>query len=58
MLIHADSWDAIRPLTNNERRAEWARKYYQAGHHMHERKPRIRIPVGSPARRPAPQLPP
>ncbi len=35
------SWDGCMPQTNDERRAEWAHRYYSGGHHR--RKPRIRV---------------
>ena len=35
------SWDGCTPPTNDERRAEWAQRFYSAGHHRP--KPRIRV---------------
>lgn len=32
-LQHARSMEAIRPPSNNERRAAWAERYYRNGHH-------------------------
>ena len=37
------SWDGCTPPTNNERRANWASKYYGEGHHNRLKKPRIRV---------------
>ena len=31
------------PMSNDERRAAWAAKFYGAGHHRRDRKPRIRV---------------
>lgn len=33
MIAHARNLESIRPLTNNERRAQWAARYYLAGLH-------------------------
>lgn len=38
-------WDGCRPSTNDERRAEWAEKFYGAGHHRKQPKPRVRVAV-------------
>ena len=53
VLIHtrAYEYESIRPLSNDERRAEWASKYFAAGHH---RTPRSRacgcsLPLSAPA---------
>lgn len=35
------SWDGCRPMSNDERRAEWAARYFSQGHHRP--KPRIRV---------------
>lgn len=35
------SWDGCTPLTNDERRALWASRFYAAGHHR--KKPRLRV---------------
>lgn len=32
-----------RALSNDERLAQWAYKFYGAGHHRSERKPRVRV---------------
>lgn len=31
------------PMSNDERRAAWAAKFYGAGHHHKPQKPRIRV---------------
>lgn len=36
------SWEGLLPLTNDQRRAIWAEKFYSQGHHRN-RKPRIRV---------------
>lgn len=34
MIVHTtDTWRDLRPPSNDERRAEWAAKYYRAGLH-------------------------
>lgn len=33
MIAHAHNLESIRPLSNNERRAQWAARYYRAGLH-------------------------
>lgn len=44
VLMHAtERAESVRPLSNNERRAEWAQKYFGAGYHTRPSKPRIRI---------------
>lgn len=43
MLMHARSMEAIRPRSPDERRAEWASKFFAAGHHRTPSKPRIRV---------------
>lgn len=35
------SWDGCTPLTNDERRAAWAARFYAGGHHR--KKPRLRV---------------
>jgi len=37
--------ETYRPLSNNERRAIWAAKFFGAGHHLRQQKPRIRVTV-------------
>lgn len=32
-VIQRATWDGCRPLSNDERRAAWARKFYAGGHH-------------------------
>jgi hypothetical protein len=36
-------WDGCQPLTNDERRAQWAQRYFAGGHHHKTQKPRIRL---------------
>lgn len=36
-------WDGCAPKSNDERRAEWAARFYGAGHHHTPAKPRIRV---------------
>lgn len=40
--------ESCRVLDNNERRAIWAAKYFAAGHHQRQQKPRIRVTVPQP----------
>jgi hypothetical protein len=43
-LMHAsDSIEAIRPRSNDERRAVWASKFFSLGLHRQPTKPRIRV---------------
>ena len=42
-LMHARSMEAINPPTNDERRAQWASKYFAAGYHRIPSKPRVRL---------------
>ena len=43
-LMHATQRaESVRPPSNDERRAEWAAKYFGAGYHLRPEKPRIRI---------------
>ena len=37
------SWDDVLPLTNDQRRADWASRYYANGLHHVNGKPRMRI---------------
>lgn len=37
--------ESIRVPTNDERRAEWAAKYFAQGHHRRPEKPRVRVPA-------------
>ena len=49
MLMHATQRaESIRPLSNDERRACWAAKYFCAGLHRRPDKPRIRVTVPVP----------
>ena len=43
ILMHARSMDAIRPRSNDERRGEWAARYFAAGYHRIPSKPRVRL---------------
>lgn len=48
-LMHASaSLDSVRPLSNDERRANWASKFYLFAHHRKPAKPRIRVTVPEP----------
>jgi hypothetical protein len=40
--------ESCRALDNNERRAIWAARFYGAGHHQKQQKPRIRVTVPQP----------
>lgn len=40
--------ETYRAPNNNERRAMWAAKYFGAGHHTKQQKPRIRVTVPQP----------
>lgn len=43
-LMHATQRaESVRPPSNDERRAEWAAKYFGAGYHNRPNKPRVRI---------------
>lgn len=42
-VMHARNWSAIRPLSNDERRAQWAARFYAQGHHRTPQKPRVRV---------------
>lgn len=56
-IMHASgSIESVRPLTNDERRASWAAKYFLLGWHRKPQKPRIRlqVTVPEPLRQPAP----
>ena len=48
MLMHASNMEAIRPHSNDERRANWAARYFALGLHRRPDKPRIRIRVTVP----------
>lgn len=37
------TWDGCRPMSDDERRAAWAARYYGSGHHRKQPKPRIRV---------------
>lgn len=48
-IMHASgSIESVRPLTNDERRASWAAKYFLLGWHRKPQKPRIRLQVTVP----------
>lgn len=40
--------ETYRAPSNDERRAAWAVKYFGAGHHTKQQKPRIRVTVTQP----------
>lgn len=42
-IMHARHIERIRPLSNDERRAQWAAKFYTQGHHRRPSKPRLRV---------------
>lgn len=48
MIMHARSLESVRPLSNDERRAAWARRYFLRGHHRNPQKPRIKVMVPAP----------
>ncbi len=48
MLMHARNMEAIRPPSNDERRAHWAARYFALGLHRRPDKPRIRVTVPQP----------
>ena len=48
MLMHARNLEAIRPRSNDERRAQWASKFFALGHHRRPEKPRYRVTVPAP----------
>lgn len=49
MLMHASAnIEAVRPLSNDERRASWAFRYFLHGFHRNPGKPRIRVSVTVP----------
>jgi len=47
-ILHARSNEAIRPPSNDERRASWAQKFYALDFHRRPDKPRIRVTVPAP----------
>ena len=47
-ILHARSNEAIRPMSNDDRRAHWAQKFYALGFHRRLDKPRIRVTVPAP----------
>lgn len=53
-IMHARRMENIRPLSNDERLAQWAAKFYTQGHHRRPSKPRIRVPA--PARNSTPAI--
>ena len=53
-ILHARSNEAIRPPSNDERRASWAQKFYALGFHRRPDKPRIRVTVPEPLSNNAP----
>ena len=55
-LMHARSMEAIRPLSNDDRLAHWASKYFAAGHHRRPEKPRMRVTVPQPLSNSEPAL--
>jgi hypothetical protein len=53
-LMHATQLaESVRPPSNDERRAEWAAKYFGAGYHNRPNKPRVRAEAPLPAMEPA-----
>ena len=57
-LMHAQSMEDIRPRSNDERRGEWAAKYFGHGYHNRPAKPRIRVAVPKPLTTSEPALTP
>ncbi len=56
-ILHARSNEAIRPMSNDDRRAHWAQKFYALGFHRRPDKPRIRVTVPAPLSNNAPGEP-
>ena len=54
MLMHTRNLEAIRPRSNDERRASWAARYFALGHHRRPEKPRYRVTVPAPLSNNAP----
>ena len=48
MLMHARNLEAIRPRSNDERREQWASKFFALGLHRRPDKPRYRVTVPEP----------
>lgn len=49
MIMHASrSIESVRTLSNDERRAHWAIRYFAAGLHRTPQKPRIKVTVPPP----------
>ncbi|WP_161487754.1 MULTISPECIES: hypothetical protein [unclassified Rhodanobacter] len=42
-LMHTRTVESIRPRSNDERRAQWAAKFFGAGHHRQPIKPHLRV---------------
>jgi hypothetical protein len=42
-IIHARNWSDLKPLSNDDRRALWAARYFSQGHHRTPQKPRVRV---------------
>jgi len=53
-IMHARSNEAIRPMSNDEKLADRARKYFAASFHRRPDKPRIRVTVPAPLSNNAP----
>lgn len=56
-IMHARSNESILPMSNDEKLADWARKYFAAGFHRRPEKPRIRVTVPEPLSNNAPGVP-
>ena len=54
MLMHTRNLEAIRPRSNDERRAQWASRFFSLGHHRRPDKPRISVTVPAPISNNAP----
>ena len=52
-LMHARDLESVRPLSNDERLATWAQRYFLRGHHRNPSKPRIRVTVPEPLAQPS-----
>jgi hypothetical protein len=42
-VMHTRTVESIRPRSNDERRAQWAAKFFAAGYHRQPGKPHVRV---------------
>lgn len=45
ILMRANTMESIRPRSNDERRADWASKFFAMGFHRTPSKPRVKVTV-------------